>query len=801
MNPRTNRLKYGLLSLPILALGARWVWIVSASTMGWTSQLDQWSNIVGSVVGIEHTELCDETPSLQAEFWLSEVASVDQSNHDPMVAMGAAWMLDGPQYGFIRNHVGVRDDFDFTGFPAHMRLRLDEETIRSLCDDFERLGREECLTKIESAIQLDQSNSELWRARALLLFRPRFLGSDYQSRQEDCLTVLDRCMAHDPDNALYDYLAALHLWTASATCEWKDDGLDLLINDPEAFACANARLASGLNKPYLKSGTAGYAATLAFLDFTSLGALDRLNAAGSRQIDGRVVDLVYQILRWQEAQRDVARRNQDFRVAIEKARAVLQISNQMTPAGNYPNLATPQLILRRSGIADLQDLQQSHPELFDVGEGERLSSQLAAAELALKVLQKAGNQLAARAGNVDGVMLRKGLPMKGSEKILPALVIGASQILVIVAMGLAMIAWLATCVGGSASDDRRVAMGWFRHLITWCAAFAVSVLVLGMFPAELVSPAVQTKFVCGLIWMGLGLIPLSLLVIYRKYFPLPWTQVVVLLLSMVAPFIVILQFVAIRDSIIFCAAAWHPYVSVVLLLVGMVLVGMTVRVFVSFLRTKTMAGRRKCLAAGLLLVGVFVAIPLVIVIDGLVIDEIATQIWVTPKVGDEAQHMHLTVGEIQSGMDLESAKWTWAFVQWLIHDGAIWTPLIAVAGLLLWYAIRRARRLDGGMWCMLRLEKRASIRLSGKAASRSCLACALVFFLLYLAVAPTVMRQTETCYQVHRERMMDPARTWQEIADACNQIETSPAPVSPAAAEDHNALPCEATRARQRRRE
>ncbi len=789
MNPRTNRLKYGLLSLPILVLGARWVWIVSVSATGWMSQLDHWVNIVGSVVGIEHAALCDETPSVQAEFWLSKVASVDQSNHDPMVAMGAAWMLDGPQYGFIRNHVGVRDDFDFTGFPAHMRLRLDEEAIRSLCDDFERLGREECLTKIESAIQLDQSNSELWRARALLLFRPRFLGSDYQSRQEDCLTVLDRCMAHDPDNALYDYLAALHLWTASATYEWKDDGLYLLIHDPEAFACANARLASGLNKPYLKSGTAGYAATLAFLDCTSLGAWNRLSAAGSRQIDGRVVDLVYQIMRWQEAQQDVARRNQDFRAAIETARAVLHISNQMTPAGNYPNLATPQLILRRTGVAGLLDLQQSHPELFDVGEGERLSSQLAAAEFDLKVLQEAGEHLAARAGNVDSVMLRKGLPMKGSEKILPALVMGASQILVIVTMGLAMISWLATCVGGSASDDRRVAMGWFRHTITWCVAFAVSVLVLGMFPAELVSSVVQTAFVCGLIWMGPGLIALSLLVIYRKYFPLTWTQVVVLLVIMVAPFIVILKFVAIRDSIIFCAAAWHPYVSVVLLLVGMVLLGMAICACASFLRTKIVVGRRKCLAAGILFVGVLVAIPSCIVVDGLVIDEINTQIWVAPKIGDGAQHMHLTVGEIQNGMDLGSAKWTWAFVQWLLHDGAFWTPLIAVAGLLLWYAIRRARRFAGGVCRMLRTEKRTHIRLSGNEAARSCLVCTLVFFLLYLAVAPTLVKTMETYCQVHRERMMDPARTWQEMADACDQIETFPAPVSPAAAEDHNALP------------
>jgi hypothetical protein len=85
-----------------------------------------------------------------------------------------------------------------------------------MTEEFERLCRNECIAKIEMAVRLDGADVELRRARALLLFfQTHFLVFDSKLRRDDWRQVLDECSRADPDNALYDYLAAAHLWTSS----------------------------------------------------------------------------------------------------------------------------------------------------------------------------------------------------------------------------------------------------------------------------------------------------------------------------------------------------------------------------------------------------------------------------------------------------------------------------------------------------------------------------------------------------------------------------------------------------------
>ena len=51
-----------------------------------------------------------------------------------------------------------------------------------------------------------------WRLRALLLVSNNLYGSQNEPRDPDWLNILEQCKSHDPDNALYDYLAAWQFW-------------------------------------------------------------------------------------------------------------------------------------------------------------------------------------------------------------------------------------------------------------------------------------------------------------------------------------------------------------------------------------------------------------------------------------------------------------------------------------------------------------------------------------------------------------------------------------------------------------
>ena len=299
---------------------AYWKRVGNGLETGWTPHLEQWANVATSLVGIEHRELGDRDPAEQAAFWLNEVERIGPANDDPEMAMGAAWMLDAPNLGFIRRHFRLREDMSFPGLSASWRRELDHETIAAMTEEFELLCRNECLAKIERAVRLDDANVELRRAQALLLFQTKFLSFDSEPRQDDWLSVLDECAQVDPDNTLYDYLAALHLWTSSADYGWEEDGYILNVEDKDQFEHANARLAAGLGKAHLRFGTEGYPATLKFLEETSVSQSDYLNAAESRQIDGRASLLLRRIMRWESVQRDVEKSAGRFDLAVSAAR-------------------------------------------------------------------------------------------------------------------------------------------------------------------------------------------------------------------------------------------------------------------------------------------------------------------------------------------------------------------------------------------------------------------------------------------------------------------------------------------------
>lgn len=757
-----------LLLIVVGVLGTQLAWRLSVSETGWKPHLDQWADNATSLFGVEHEEIGDQDPEEQAKFWLSQVEKIEPASDDPEMAMGAAWMLDAPQFGFIRRHVRMKEGMDFPGMPASGRRELNDEAIATMTEEFESLCRQECLAQIEKAVRLDDANVELRRAHALLLFQTKFMSLESEPRKDDWLSVLDECAQTDSENALYDYLAALHLWTSSADYDWQEDGYILNVEDKDRFEEGNTRLASGLGKAHLRFGTEGYAATFEFLEASSVSSSDYPNAAGSRQIDSRVTNLLYRIMRWESVQSDVEKRAGRFDEAVGAAWHVLAISEQVTEAGNYPNILTPKLILRQLSLANLADIYEEHPALLSANEAANVSKQLAEVQRELKILEEVGRRMAARAGSsVSEVSL--GTTAKVPQNLLFVFLMATAQMLVIVCIVLALMSSLASVLFGRSDDADQVTFGWGRHIVAWLLAVGISFVLFGIIPAEIVSASVQTWLVCGVIWVGFGSLLIGLLYLFRKRFQLPVGQVAVLAIVTTLPMIVIFHAGKIIDLAVAGTATLHFILSIALILLLALFCWGSFHFLRRFVKNQNLTRRRKLLAVSVLFLIELVAIPVGTAL-GMVTHEIEARAWIPPIVWKEAQGLQFDADELQSAMKMEDSRLAWAFIQWQAYHGALVAPIVAVFILIVWHLIRRSSRVEGGLRQMLRSQKRIEVCQLGKSVASSCLTAALICLGLYSGTTPPVVNMMDTYYRVHRARMVRTDQAWEEIAELTVEV-------------------------------
>jgi hypothetical protein len=753
-----------LLLIAVAVLGTRLAWRLTFSETGLMPHLEQWVNVAASLVGVERPALGDRDPAQQAMFWLAEVERIKPTEDDPQVAMGAAWMLDAPQFGFIRRHVRMQSGMDFPGIPASRRRELDHETIAVLIEEFESRCREKCLAQIELAVRLDNTNVELRRAYALLLFQPKSMRFDSKPRREDWLAILDECAQVDPDNALYDYLAASYLWTSSAALDSDEDGWFLNIENEATFEQGKSRLVAGVGKPHLKFGIEGYAATIAFLNESSISLSDHLHAAGSRQIDDRAWNLLHRIRRWQSVQVDVEKRADRLDSAVAAVRYVRAISDQISTADNYLNLLSPRLQLRQWSLENLKGMHKDHSNLLSVDEAAKVSTELADVQLEVKVLGEVSRRMTAKAGTTANTQVSSDTSATVAEDMLAVFLMASSQMLVILTVALAVISSLIAWLFGRAGNDRQAAVGWLRHIAAWIFAVGISFILLGMFPAEIVSAIFQSWLVCGDIWIGFASLVLGLLYLFGRRFELSGSQVAVLVTVTALPMIALGHPEATINLVVAGTAKLHPVFSIVSLLLLASILWATFRFLWKLAHNDNVTRRRKFLAVGVVFLIALVAVPAGTALE-MMTDEFETRGWISPTVWERAKGLHIGADELQSAMKLEDSSWTWAFIQWQAHDGPVVAPLMAVVILLAWHVIRQSRQVEGGLRQIFRSGKRRAIRLTGMSVAGSCSVASIFFLLLYLGTTPTVADMMNTFHRVHYERLARPSLAWEEIAE------------------------------------
>lgn len=459
--------------------------VASQTETGWETIASQWRSATLAWIGWPEQKISDAEPDAQAEFWLRETERVLQATPDSAAMhMGAAWTLDGPAIGFMKRHIKPPA-------PASPFTQTDPqafgETLRQANAHFEQRCQAKCLEFAARATDLEPTDVRWWRMRAILLFNAN-VGTP---RTADWDSVLIVGAQHDPDNALYDYLAALHYWKQSAAYDIDPDGLwRLQVTDAAQYEQGTERFLRGQTKPYLAIGEAGYPAIADMLAKTNLRQDDQAEVAVSRRVTSRHSMLFYQLARWQFWQAEAAQQANNAEQELAMRRRNLRLYDQVIAPAETSSLELKMRFaeLQPRNYQALRYLHAEHPELLSSAEIAKLSQReqtLSSEAATLRASIAAYHQQQATSGIA----------------LVAAIAAGMTSLACVPLALLALLALLAWCLARrlSATTTEAPPFGWLRYIVTWIGSFVASFVVLGLAPAQVISIDVQK-------WLALGML-------------------------------------------------------------------------------------------------------------------------------------------------------------------------------------------------------------------------------------------------------------------------------------------------------
>ena len=311
-----------LLVAVVAILAARLFWTASETETGFDSVAIQWRNATIGLVAGDYEPINSRDPVQQAEFWLAEVDRILAENpNDAELAMGAALVLSEPSIEY------------WPKYRTDKGSGVDEAGIAKQELAFEMACRRRCLSLAERATLLEPNQVEWRRLRAVLLWHHPSYHRDDFTRSEDWPRILGECSTSDARNALYDYLAALAYWNASAKIDYSTSIETIVVRDEAGFAMGLASLDRGLAKREFAIGDADVRAVQKFVGRASMTELEK-----SQVINRNTVRIAHQMLHremghWLEAMAEDALAADDPSSGFKRMRESLSIGDQYARSG------------------------------------------------------------------------------------------------------------------------------------------------------------------------------------------------------------------------------------------------------------------------------------------------------------------------------------------------------------------------------------------------------------------------------------------------------------------------------------
>ena len=502
-----------LVVVALLLAATRVAWVASHAEYGWGLLSDQWQYALVHPVGLQHTPIGRRPPIDQAKFWLAETDRVVAAHPDSAsLAMGAAWVLDSPGVDFMQNYLKPNDYPK--AFPS-MGIKPDIEAIAQATAEFRERCLPRCLELARRATELEPQNVDWWRMRALLEFEGDQVmsGLDFAPREADWLQVLEECQQHDPDNALYDYLAAYGLWEQAASYDAffpEDATLDeefqridkqtkglastvcwtLTIHDEAAFHQACKRFEAGQQKPYLAFGEAGTPCVAELVSQSGAKQSDWPIVATNRLISSRQTWLYLMLSRWCMVQADDAILDGNIELAVDHKRQTLRLFEQaiLPKETTALDIQARYAGIREGNYAGLLKVAETFPDAISQAELDALKLRERQLRIDAATLTDAVQSL-----HADVYPKPFGNSHEATYTAVASLSAGA---LLYVALPLLLVGRLLARHGDTPSH-----LGAVRQCIAWLLGYGLTIVVLGMAPAEVISHAWQRRAIIAGIWL------------------------------------------------------------------------------------------------------------------------------------------------------------------------------------------------------------------------------------------------------------------------------------------------------------
>lgn len=473
-----------LLPAVLVCLCTAVAWVASTTETGWTVLALQWRAATLGWFVADPLSIATAEPTDQADFWLHEVDRIlDAEPPSAAATMAAAWVLDTPTNGFMYRYLKKPSDF-----PSFIPIGFYYEACERAKKQFEEKCKHRCLALAAEATRMEPENVHWWRMRALLQFRDGTCVGDREPRASDWRDVLHECARHDPDNALYDYLAARSLWDVSLPYE----PTGIVVKDPQRFAEGISYFERGQRKKHLVVGEVGLPAIAAFLDRSVITPQDRIEIANSRYTK----PLLLGLWRHQCRRADIRLQEGDAAAALVLYRESLRPLNQCAAADDEATMYGIGRFVRVAALSCLRSLAEKHPRLISTEEKARIEARYEAAILNAKVLEKVSNTIERRQTSLWQRMFT-----------LPEVLWGGTVSPFVLLLAVSLVALAA---GRRLNRNRRPVqpnLGIVRHVLAWFVAYGLSFAVLGMAPAEIIPRKAHGWIACalaGLVVIGLA---------------------------------------------------------------------------------------------------------------------------------------------------------------------------------------------------------------------------------------------------------------------------------------------------------
>lgn len=463
-----------------VGLGGR-LWYIAAHTeTGYQSLAAQWWNATFGLVWDSHQNIGFRPPAEQAQYWLQETEKILRDHPgDAALAMGAAWMLDYPDPSFRFNDLRAIHRVGGSSFPE-----IDESGIKNAEAEFEDLCRDQCLEFGRKATDLDGSNVNWWRLRALLLFNESLSNSQIHPRDAQWRSVLDECARRDPGNALYDYLVANWLWGHSARIDLSDNEFSIVIDDEERFGEGTTHFDRGQAKPFLAIDDDGFTSAAAFLDESRQPRSDHVSLVNNRLIRYRTTGMLRSLWQWQNYRAEAAVKAGQISHALDLHQQNIQVLEQSVQPGSSMDYDTVPLFLMVATSDAMQNLAIEYPQAVEEVTKARILRQRRQALVGREVVRRAALLLPQNRARAAG----KWPGPDDSIVLVAAIAATVFPRTMLLLLAFAIGAFLATR-WLQAKGMRSVGLLW--HSAAIAVALSATTMFFGLCPAKIISSSVQ----------------------------------------------------------------------------------------------------------------------------------------------------------------------------------------------------------------------------------------------------------------------------------------------------------------------